>query len=322
MTITLISEAELADMLTNTIEPFWKARVKTGVFRGCKDVPVSYAWCVPDDPVGSVLISSGRIESLLKYKEVIYDCYRHQLAVFILDHRGQGLSGRMTNNPHHGYVESFADYVADLMMFHKDIVAPNQQGPLSLLCHSMGSAIGALAALDNPALFSKVVFCSPMFGIRPSLPDPIANLLLWMGKRKAAKAGMVADYFFGQGDYKPVTFGLNKLTHSEARYQIFRQLYEASPSIQLGGVTTHWLEAARIAMADIEQRAEGLAMPVRLYSAGNDKVVDNRAQSRVAKKIPDCTMKTIDDASHELLIEKDAYRQPVMQDILTFLLAD
>lgn len=322
MTITLFNEAELADALTHTIEPFWKTRVRTGVFKGCKDVRVSYAWCVPDNPKGSVLISSGRIESLLKYKEVIYDCFRHQLAVFILDHRGQGLSGRMTDNPHHGYVESFSDYVADLMTFYHDIVKPHQKGPLSLLCHSMGSAIGALAALESPALFSKVVFCSPMFGIRPSLPDPVAKLLLWMGKRKAAKAGRVADYFFGQGDYKPVTFGLNKLTHSEVRYQIFRQLYEASPAIQLGGVTTHWLEAARIAMADIEQRAAQLTMPVRLYSAGDDKVVDNRAQQRVAGQIPQCTMMIIDGASHELLIEKDAYRQPVMQDILTFLLAD
>ncbi|AXR05219.1 alpha/beta fold hydrolase [Salinimonas sediminis] len=319
MPVSLFSESELSAASVSHIEPFWQSAVKTGSFQGKHDVPVSYAWCCPPQARQSVLISSGRIESLLKYKEVIYDLYHHGYAVFILDHRGQGLSGRMTDNPHHGYVANFTDYVDDLLTFHRQVITPHQRGALSLLCHSMGGAIGALTILREPGLFERAVFCSPMFGIRPALPEPVAKGLLWLGQRKAIKAGVIADYFFGQTDYQAVPFGLNKLTHSDVRYQLFRSLYEAEPAIQLGGVTTAWLAAARQAMAEITQQAPRLTLPCLLFSAGADKVVDNRVQRAVARAMPHCQWVEISGARHELLIEADRYRVPVMKQLLAFL---
>ena len=97
--IKLIAETELTDCIEQCILPFWKNHVRQGAFTGQHGVRVSYAWAVPDDCQGTVVISSGRIESLLKYKEVMYDLYQHGLAVFILDHRGQGLSSMNTASP-------------------------------------------------------------------------------------------------------------------------------------------------------------------------------------------------------------------------------
>ena len=37
------------------------------------------------------------------------------------DHRGQGLSGRMLDNPQPGYVESFDDYVQDFKQFYDEL---------------------------------------------------------------------------------------------------------------------------------------------------------------------------------------------------------
>ena len=320
--ISLFNEDELISRFEDQIEPFWDTAVTTGQFIGKHDVPVHYAWCVPEHATHSVLISSGRIESLLKYKEVMYDLYRQGFAVFILDHRGQGLSGRMTENPHHGYVVSFTDYVDDMLTFCARVVHPNQHGSLSLLCHSMGSAIGALVILRQPDWFYKAVFCSPMFGIRPALPTPVAKGLLWLGKRRDTRAGVVTDYFFGQQDYQAIPFATNKLTHSRVRYQLFRQVYAAQPDIQLGGVTTDWLAAAHEAMAVIEQQAPQISLPCLIFSAGADKVVDNRAQARIARHLPDCHWVEIDGAAHELLIEADEYRTPVMQQLCAFMQAD
>ena len=319
--IKLIAETELTDCIEQCILPFWKNHVRQGAFSGQHGVRVSYAWAIPDDCQGTVVISSGRIESLLKYKEVMYDLYQHGLAVFILDHRGQGLSGRMTDNPHHGYVSSFDDYVDDLVYFYQHIVQPNKQGQTALLCHSMGSAIGALTILRHPAMFSCVAFCSPMFGIRPALPDSVASILLWMSDKRAVRRGQKNDFFFGQRDYKPVPFALNKLTHSRIRYDWFRKLYNESPEIQLGGVTGQWLAAAREAMKTIRQRANELKLPVLLLSAGADKVVDNSIQEEVAAKMPHCAFTQIPGAEHELFIESDAYRQPAMESVLRFFFA-
>lgn len=322
MSITLINEADLAQAMVSRIEPFWQDAVTQAQFRGAHGVTVHYAWAIPQQPTQAVLISSGRIESLLKYKEVMFDLYQQGAAVFILDHRGQGLSGRMSDNPQHGYVARFDDYVSDLLYFRQHIIPPLCRLPVQLLCHSMGGAIGTLAMLTAPDAFTRAVLCAPMFGIRPALPAALANLLVWAGSWVNRRRGQPVDYFFGQRGYQEVPFTDNKLTHSEVRYQLFRQLYARQPEIQLGGVTPQWLGAARQAMQHIEQHASQLSQPVLLFSAGDDKVVDNRAQARVAAKMPACEQVTIDGAAHELLIEADRFRQPVMQQAWAFLSAD
>lgn len=135
------SEKDLVDTFSNTINPFWEEQVSRGHFIGKGDIEVHYAWCIPNTPRATIVISSGRIESYLKYKELVFDLYQNGFAVFILDHRGQGLSGRMTHDPQHGYVADFDDYVDDLVYFTQKIVIPKQQGSLQLLCHSMAGPL-------------------------------------------------------------------------------------------------------------------------------------------------------------------------------------
>ena len=181
------------------------------------------------DAIGSVVISSGRIESLVKYKEVVYDFYQNGYSVFIHDHRGQGLSGRMLDNPQIGYVQCFDDYVSDFKQFIDQVVSESSQHKPKLLCHSMGGAIGALTVMRYPELFDRVAFSAPMFGIRPSLPNWFANLLLSLH----AVLNKKNAYFFGQKNYESKPFKTNELTHSEIRYQIFRQEYQTDTTSQI-----------------------------------------------------------------------------------------
>ncbi|NVK56318.1 MAG: alpha/beta fold hydrolase [Alteromonadaceae bacterium] len=313
----LSSEAQLVTSISQRIEPFWQAHFTQGSFTGVGNVRVNYGYCIPDNAQYSVLISSGRIESLLKYKEVIYEFYHNNVAVFIVDHRGQGLSGRISRNPHHGYVDHFDQYVADLSWFIDNVVAPRQRGALNLLCHSMGAAIGALTILAKPACFNRVVFCAPMFGIRPALPGWMAGLLIGISRLYNALPG-TSGYFFGQRDYHADDFNVNRLTSSQTRYQVFRTLYSEQPHIQLGGVTPQWLSAASKAMWDIEHHAARIDQPVLLFSAENDSVVDNQRQARVAAKMPAAELITVPGAQHEILLERDAIRQPVLARILDF----
>ncbi|MDR8258611.1 alpha/beta fold hydrolase, partial [Acinetobacter baumannii] len=61
-----------------------------------------------------VLICPGRIESYVKYAEVAYDLFHCGFDVMIIDHRGQGRSGRLLSDTHRGHVVNFSDYVDDL----------------------------------------------------------------------------------------------------------------------------------------------------------------------------------------------------------------
>ena len=315
----LSSEHQLT-VQPQVITDFWQRHVKTGTLKAADNIRLAYAYSVPQNARGTVVISSGRIEAYLKYQEVGFDFFHHGYAVFIHDHRGQGLSSRMTENPHQGYVEHFEQYVADMETFIEQMVKVLQpKGPRYLVGHSMGCAIGVLTALKHPDYFDKLVFCSPMFGIRPALPRWLANQLLNHFTRKFTKAGLATDYFVGQKDYLPPTFENNHLTHSRIRYRLFRMLYAELPALQLGGVTIHWLRAALHAIDIIESRASELNQPCLLLSAGGDTVVDNRRQMRVAQKLKAVTVKSLPGAYHELFIEKDDIRNDTFEAIFDFL---
>lgn len=51
-------------------------------------------------------------------------CFHLGFDVLIIDHRGQGRSGRLLADPHLGHVNRFNDYVDDLAAFWQQEVQP------------------------------------------------------------------------------------------------------------------------------------------------------------------------------------------------------
>lgn len=311
---TLCSEDKLESDYVKIIQPFWQYRVQQGTFLGKNDIEIAYAYVLHPEPIGSIVISTGRIESYLKYKEVIYDLYQNGYSVFIHDHRGQGLSARMFANTHLGYVKDFSDYITDFKMFIEQVVDKHSQHKPHLMCHSMGGAIGTLMILQHPQLFVKVAFSAPMFGIQPALPNWLSNCLF----RLHALFNNQVAYFFGQKDYENQSFAGNELSHSKVRYYLFRQEYEAATQIQLGGVSADWLKAAIKAMDEIERNIETFPIPALVVQAGKDRIVDNKRQRRVVEKMPNTQFMVIDSSKHELLEEIDCYRKPCLTAMLDF----
>lgn len=302
----------------NHVEPFWNSNITFGEFEGVKGVPIHYAYALNDNAKGAIVLSSGRIESLVKYKELVYNLYHAGYSVFVHDHRGQGLSGRMTANLHQGYVEDFDDYVDDTKHFYDEVVTANTDFIPLLLCHSMGSAIGALYCLKYPDDFSKVAFSAPMFGIRPALPDWFATGLIKTHMIVNALFSKKTWYFWGQQDYVEEPFEQNPLTHCSTRYQIFRDEYRTHKQAQLGGVTGRWLWAAHNALAKIKRNAKHFPLPALVLQASNDTIVDNQRQSLIVSNMPDCKFVEIINAKHELLMESDRYRDQALRQILAF----
>lgn len=316
----LFDEQTLASQYHSEITEFWDRHVAFGTFAGQQDVVIHYALCEPQAPKAAIVLSNGRIETLVKYKEFIYDCYRNDIAVYTMDHRGQGLSGRMAADSQRGYVEQFEDYVVDFSVFVNQIVSPRTPFKPVLVCHSMGCAIGYLTAKREPELFSRVVFCSPMFGIRPTIPDPFLSIFLSAGLASNYLFGRKPWYAFGQGPYIELPFRLNTLTHSQVRYKLFREEYKQAPALQLGGVTYQWLSTVIDAMNQIEATAKEFNLPTKVLISGADRVVDNQRIQRVVQQFPNADVDVIEGARHELLFESDEYRTPAVKAILAFLL--
>ncbi|MFT5277143.1 MAG: lysophospholipase [Glaciecola sp.] len=319
----LTKESELPEKYEAVIKPWFDVDVQAGLRKLGDGVSIHYRYAHNVNAKSVIVVSSGRVECAVKYAELIYDLFHNGHSVFIHDHRGQGLSSRTTENPHHGYIDGFSQYVSDFEHMIDDVLMPilnkNQQNlPLHLLCHSMGSTIGALLVLSRPQMFSKAVFCSPMFGITPPLPQWLATILVYCGVTFNKLMKKQSAYFLGQGDYRPTAFHENHLMSSEVRYRIFRKAYSQQPELRLGGVTHEWLHASIVAMKKIREEAKTIQLPCQILYSGADTVVANKDIEKVIADISNCDSKCIPEAMHELFFEKDKFRVPALTQILTF----
>ncbi|ENO3942930.1 MULTISPECIES: alpha/beta fold hydrolase [Aeromonas] len=319
-TYQLTSEADVPSLYQQTLPDFWRQHAVEGEFKGKDGVTIRYAALRQAKVDRAILIVNGRVESYLKYQELAWDLWRQGYSLYLIDHRGQGMSGRMLDDPQKGYVDQFDDYVLDLKQFHDQIIMADQPAKLFLLAHSMGGAISARYLERWPDDIKAAVLSSPMLGIN------LGGLPKWLAKGLASTIGTVGGWFGeppygpGQSAYQDHGFADNELTHSQPRYQAFRQIYEQHPQIKLGGATAHWIyqgiTGADAAIAD----AGAIKTPLLVLQAGNDSVVDNAAQDRFCTiaKCEGGKPLRIEGAWHELFIESDDKRQPALTAMVDF----
>ena len=319
-TYPLTSEADVPTLYRQTLPDFWRQHAVEGEFKGKDGVTIRYAALRQAKVDRAILIVNGRVESYLKYQELAWDLWRQGYSLYLIDHRGQGMSGRMLDDPQKGYVDQFDDYVVDLKQFHDQVIMADQPAKLFLLAHSMGGAISARYLERWPDDIKAAVLSSPMLGIN------LGGLPKWLAKGLAATLGTVGGwigeppYGPGQGPYQDDGFADNGLTHSHSRYQAFRQLYEQYPQIKLGGATAHWIYQG-ITGADAAIAGAGaIKTPLLVLQAGDDKIVDNAAQDRFCSlaRCEGGKPLRIEGAWHELLMETDDKRQPALNAMAEF----
>ena len=294
------------------IDNFWKTEVYQNTFTS-SNTHLAYAYSIPEQAKYTIVISSGRIESLLKYKEIIWEFYNNNIAIFILDHRGQGLSERALTNTQIGHIEDFTQYTADFNQFNLQVVDKYSKGKKFLLAHSMGSAIAHNYLNEYKHSFEKAIFCAPMFGINTG------NIPLWLAKVLAVslnKVGFGERYAPGQSNYQAKGFNDNELTQSTFRYQVFTECYQNNESIKLGGTSIAWLNSAFKSMTKVLNKP--INIPSLILQAQADTIVCNQAQTLVHNKMPLSKLVILENGKHELLCETDKIRQKALSYIYEF----
>jgi len=295
-------------------------------FKGVDGIRIQYAYFMHSTASPSIVISSGRSESYLKYKESICELYHHGYNIFILDHRGQGLSERMLSNKNKGYVKNFDDYAYDLHQFITTIVQPKINQQPYLLAHSMGGAISVRMLQLYPSVVKKATLLAPMIAINTgALPQKLAIGLVKLGKKINQQLTKEPWYFLGQSSYRIKPFHENRLTHSQKRYKTFAELYQTNTEIQLGGATYDWLYQAIEAEKNIFTQLDKIQTPLCILQAGNDTIVDNNKQQQFCAQLhhisPELCAQSaivIEQAFHELLFEEEAIRTKAVSHILSY----
>lgn len=292
-----------------------------------RKTPIAYRKFVIDhgNERGAVVISSGRTESMLIYEELIGDFNRQGYSVYIHDHRGQGLSGRLLAgeaNLHKSHVVTFDDYVTDMKTFVDQVVKPDRRGhnnKLFLVAHSMGGAIASLYLERYQNDFYAAVLVTPMHAPRmPAFAVQGAKVL-----RLIRPDG----YALGQVGYEPPAFVdvRSDLTHSRTRLERMRRAYAAAAATgrhdpRLGGPTHGWLAAANEAAKAAVANAARVKVPVLILQASDDTAVNNAEQREFCNRVPagNCRGFVLEKSFHAVFNEADTYRVPALTKIFDF----
>src|SRR5579859_1022138 len=126
---------------------------------------LSYQLALPENAVAGVLVLHGYGEHGGRYRRVVEQWSKSDLASAVVDLRGHGWS----EGPR-GHCERFADYLedaADMLATFKERIP---ELPMFLLGHSFGGLIAAHFALNMPGAFRGLVLSSPFFGLQLEVP--------------------------------------------------------------------------------------------------------------------------------------------------------
>lgn len=255
---------------------------------------------------GSIIVAPGRTEFIEKYFEVIRDLQKRGFAVFCIDWRGQGLSGREVENPLKGHFTTFDDPVNDLSTAIK-LLSGKLPRPHIGLAHSMGGAILLRALQTRRVELDAAAFTSPMWGIA-KLGKLGKNYVRFM-----TSLGMGGSFAPSVDTrWKRETFKRNPVTHDKERHARSQGLIAEEPRLALAGPTMGWVCAAADATEAFGQSGAfaHLRMPILVATAGQEQLVDNGSHDAVVAMLPEAHHITIPGAKHEILMERDELQAP------------
>ncbi|MDB5677197.1 alpha/beta fold hydrolase [Sphingomonas bacterium] len=271
-------------------------------------------------PRGSILFQAGRGDLFEKYLETFHHWHDQGWSISSFDWRGQGGSGRLSDDPHVGDIDRFGTYLADFGAFWK-IWAPTAPTPHVTIGHSMGGHLICRALAKSLAEPAAAVLVAPMMGVHAPISSGfgewLANFAMNRGdpKRRAWK-----------GNERPATMGSRQslLTHDDDRYADEPWWWQAHPELQLGPPSWRWVVRAfeSTRRLRLSRRVKLMKVPVLMLVADADKLVRAQDELSVAGNIPDCRVVRFGaESAHEILREVDDVRNRALGEIDIFLSA-
>lgn len=269
-------------------------------------------------PRAYIVYVEGLSEFAEKTFELARDFNRESCGFFVYDRQGQGMSGRFLKDPGKEHSQGFEHDAADLQRFIRTVVP--KDAPVIILGHSAGGLISMLAAHQDPKLADGVVLSAPLMGIQNPLvrnkerfwaavPEPRClrehyipgtNPDIW--KRSDPRNDLRVDDYSSDPE--------RKLVHDYWR--------EIKPEIRTIAPTWGWVQEAAQAIMQTRQAGylESITTPMAIFSGGEDIRANSIWTFRAAARLPNATHVHFPNGKHELLMETDDIRQPIIDATL------
>ncbi|MFC3442196.1 alpha/beta fold hydrolase [Sphingobium rhizovicinum] len=273
-----------------------------------------------DGARGRMLVLGGRGDMIEKYLEVVHYWVMRGWAVTSFDWRGQGGSGRLTDDPLCGHINDFADYITDLKGIAEEW-RKEGHGPTAMVAHSMGGHMLVRALAEGMPPPDAAVAVAPMLGLHSA---PLPRWLAVAIARVMVARGHGKKRAWTQKEHSERLRRLRqkRLTHDPDRYADELWWRDHSREIALGPPSWNWvlqaLESTR-ALAEGEAVAQ-IATPLLILATSADQLVSTPVIRRVAARIAGAHLHVYGpEAAHEILRELDPVRLDALRRIDAFL---
>lgn len=295
---TYFMEEGYEDWMRWEVEPYLQQHGRFGSFLAVGKMPLHYYIFKSSRTDRCIVISHGFCEFAEKYNELIYYFLKAGVSVYLLEHRGHGRSGRETLDAEMVHVGDFGQYVEDFARFMEQVVTPAEKH-CYLFAHSMGGAIGILLLEKYPKLFEGAVLSAPMCRMQTG------KYPLWVAYLAASVnclLGRQKQYAAGQGGFRDEPDYAGSSCLSEARYRYVFEKRLADKSCRTYGGSYGWVRAGIRAGWQLmrRQNLRRIQIPVLLFAAGRDHMVDNREIRRFARRTTQTEYLLIPEAKHEI----------------------
>ncbi len=316
--INLIREEEYHLCMRDVVEPVL-SEIREDVYIDVKGGKYHAEVYENDEAERAVVIVHGYTESAEKFREMAFYLFHEGFSVFVIDHRGHGLSLREVEDTSITHVDKFDDYVDDLDAFIEQVVLPRTKGlPLCILGHSMGGAVTALELMRHPDRFARAVLNAPMIAA-VSAPFPrkgaklLGSVMCLFGKAKARA-------FIGKPfDPKREKFDTSHMT-SQARFDYYQQKRNTTPHLQNCSPSYSWVrEGMGVTDALLKiKNTDRIKTPVLLCQAARDSIVCLPEQNQFVKQVRGAKLISF-DAKHEIYSSEDSVLKEYYDVVVGFL---
>ena len=295
-----ISEVNFRDSMINTVEPFLKACAEDSFFEALDGKKIHYVFYKAQNPVGNIVIAHGFTESAEKFLEMCYYFLNMKLNVFIVDHRGHGLSHRHNSDKEVVHIKYFDQYVEDLQSLVKKVVnikAPSL--PMYLYSHSMGGAIAVQHLQKYPGVFSKAILSAPMIKAKTAgIPEPIAKfftrVFILFGKEK--------EKVIGYKGFRPERTYEESHDTSKERFDYYHKKKIDNEILRTAAPSYRWVnEAIKVSKLNLdEKRNQRITADILLCQPEEDSTVVSEMEDVFIKLVKNGRLVRFTECRHEI----------------------
>ena len=280
-------------------------------------------WDVPEGTTARAVcvLLQGHTEFLEKYGEVAEELTSRGFTVASIDWRSQGASerARRVYGNRKAHVGNFEEYDIDLSILINQVVS--RMGlPVIALAHSMGAHVLLRYLHAHQRRFVCAVLTAPMLEVHLGGHKPWQVDLVVTLRNLRRPSG---EFLPGLEERDQMTFPFeaNLLTSDPARYRRMQDLMRVQPFLRTNGPTYGWLGAALRSMRRMQRSgfAEQITTPLLVLGAGKDRIVRVEATRNFARRLPHARYVEIEDAQHEILMEKDSVRARFWEEFDAFI---